>query len=212
MQTHTFARRRAARGLILAIVLGLHALLWLTWQATQPPVPGTRAAAEPSPLIVRLLAPPADEVAPRKPPAMPAGQARRPAASPAERPAMAAQPITLPSASGTATTAPVANAAPPGPPASAPPRLDLTLRRAGSPASPEIAAALEDPRVRAPKLSWEQRTANRLDTRVREEALDDGRLRLRQGGDCVIVAATRHAQLNPINQGTGTPPRGVMPC
>ncbi len=211
-QTMTFARRRTARGLILAFVLGLHALVWLTWRMSQPSAPGTRATAEPPPLIVRLLAPPAETASPHKPPAMPSAQARRPAASPAERPAFTAQPITMPSTADVAASPTTGSATPPVQPASAPLRLDLTLRQAGNSASPEIAAALDDRRVRTPKLSWEQRTANRLDPRVREEVLDDGRLRLRQGDDCVIVAASRHAQLNPINQGTGTSPRGVMPC
>lgn len=98
-------------------------------------------------------------------------------------------------------------------PASQPPRaLDLTLPRGFATRSGARNPALDDARANSAHLTPEQRMAETFDTRVVEEAMGDGRRRLRQGANCVIVTPSRIAQLMPFNDSATRTPSMVSAC
>ncbi len=95
--------------------------------------------------------------------------------------------------------------------------LDLRLPRAVS-ATPATTApaslATRDSRANSERASLGEKLAEALggDGRRTEENLGDGRIRIRNGADCVIAEDSRAGQLDPMSQTTRPAPRGVKPC
>ena len=76
----------------------------------------------------------------------------------------------------------------------------------------ELAAIVDDARANTARLTPEQRLAAALDTRVIEEDLGDGRRRIRQGANCVIVKPARIGQLTPFDEAAARMPALVGEC
>lgn len=197
--------RQGRRAAVLAGVLALH-LAGAGLLATSRPAPRSPAVRQPPALTVRLLsgAPPlparAAPVRSSSPVAAPV--ARRTPSSPRRAVAPAAAHIAIQAA-----------ALPASAPASDPP-LDLRLPPSGRgvAAPPPAAAAAADPRanVRGQPARWEDRVAQRLDTRLHETLQTDGRQRLRRGAGCIDLAPARIAGLDPWTSRDA--PRAAAPC
>ena len=98
-----------------------------------------------------------------------------------------------------------------------PATLDLRLPRgtAAVPPPPRPSSlATQDGRANSARPSFGEKLAEALgsDDRRTEEGWGDGRIRIRQGADCVIVEESRAGQLDPMSQTTRPSPRGVKPC
>lgn len=223
MTTRRRPRRGAAAALVVALHLGVAALLaaallprairepapprWLTVTLPaardtppapvgSPPEPDERRTTPqpPSTARARSVAPP---VALRMPPA----------AAPA--PAVAADAAPAPAPSPPPTTAPESHGVPA-------PALDLTLPPRGvrepRGTAPSMARQAVEAQVGA--ISWrsaEARMAHRLEAEWTVENLGDGRIRMRRGEQCVMLKETQASQLDPWNL-RGPPPRGAGPC
>jgi hypothetical protein len=200
--------RRTRWGFAIGVCL-THLILLRTCEA-----PASRV--EPTPeqpaLNVRLLPEPNPESVPDMAPVeRRSTSARLPRPAPAREPIT--QAITIPAIgpmspdNGPAAPADGAAASSPAPTASAPP-LDLRLPppalRGAGPASTRA-----EPKPR----SVESQLSNDLaDGPLREEALGNGRLRLRQGRRCVELRDARMAQIDPFNQSVSPIPKQGEDC
>jgi hypothetical protein len=196
----------------VVLVLALHTLALLlalqlgVWRDRTPP------ANEPPSLIIRLLwpAPPPTPAVAGHPPATPPTRAAamRPEAAPRRLPVTEPQAITLPVEPAPAAPKPQAS------PDAAPPPLDLRLPRAASEPWRAHNPALGDPRSNSARATIESRIADVLggSDQVTMERLDDGRLRLRRGSNCVVVHPNRAERLDPFNTSVMPKPRGVEKC
>jgi hypothetical protein len=205
------AHRRRGWGSALAVA-AVHALLGLAMLASRPPPDRSNLPAQPALLVWLLPAEVASAQRPAartEPPSTPvaplAGTPPRPAPVPVQRP-VAAQAITLPAASAPQPT--LAEA-----PAAAAP-LQLDLPRTASAPERRRHPGLDDPRANTPRKTLEARIAGTMggDDRLVEEMLGDGRLRYRQGADCILVQPSRAALVDPFNQSATPIPRMVGPC
>ena len=76
----------------------------------------------------------------------------------------------------------------------------------------ELAAIVDDARANTARLTPEQRLAAGLDMREIEEDFGDGRRRIRQGANCVIVKPARIGQLTPFDEAAARMPALVGEC
>jgi hypothetical protein len=207
---------------VVALVGLLHAGVFvLLWTMAAPLDRQAPAFARTSPIVWlktaadlpqrELLPPLAPSPGPRRPAPRPWENADRSAPSGAPQPAQLsveereAQAITL--------SGPVARDAADGPAASgasqpamgavagrsvAPQPLNLQLPRGASAPWRQRNPALEDARVLAPALTLERRLAQAMggDGQWQTERLDNDRLRLRRGAECVMVVRSRAGQLD----------------
>lgn len=95
-----------------------------------------------------------------------------------------------------------------------PPPLNLRLPDAAASAPPTLRSqVLNDPRV-VSRPSYGQRFADTLgtDTAVREDRLNDGSVRIRQGTSCVILKESPASRLDPFSQTYMPAPRMAGKC
>jgi len=192
-------------------VCALHLLLALLWPGRPSGRPDAGQAQVP--LQVQLLASPVHR--PAAPPARPlaiqtgAPQAPRWAAPDLQRPTAPVAdptPAKADTPPGVEPTDPARSAGGTGP--GSPPmlRLDLPPSPLRSPSGPSPLAA---PRPR----SVESRLAQGLtSTPLREEAMGNGRVRLRQGDRCVDLRDARMAQIDPFNRSGHPIPKQAEDC
>lgn len=193
-------------------VIVLHLALYLVlrnspgWQVR----PQTQTSAPRTEVTLRLLPWRDPATVPAAPP-RPA-RAERTAPSRAPRAITAAAPPAagpLPTESAQAMTAPA-----PWPAASQPPRpLELRLPPGFATRQGARNPAVDDPRANSARLTTpEQRMGATFDTRLVEEDLGEGRRRIRQGANCVVVRQSRIGQLMPFNESAVRTPALVGAC
>ena len=211
-----FYSARGPRAVLL--VLGLHGLLLLVaLQLTvwRDRVPRQRAAPA---LTVGLLPLPSEApAAARRSPSR--DRAARAQAAPLQvrtlparvsEPQPITQPITQPIVQPTQPTAPLADT----PPRAA---LDLRLPRGASAPWRARNPVLDDERANtnpAARQTIEARIAAALggSDQITEERLDDGRIRLRRGRQCVVAHPNRAERLDPFNASVLPKLRGLEKC
>ena len=195
-------------------MLGLHGLLLLAaLQLTvwRDRVPRQRAAPA---LTVGLLPLPSEApAAARRSPSR--DRAARAQAAPLQvrtlpTPIGEPQPITLPLMQPTQPTAPLADTPPPV-------ALDLGLPRGASAPWRARNPVLDDERANtnpAARQTLEARIAAALggSDQITEERLDDGRIRLRRGNQCVVAHPNRAERLDPFNASVLPKLRGLEKC
>ena len=128
--------------------------------------------------------------------------------APALRTADTPQPPTTPTMPG---------AAPAPAPSSAPAPLNLALPRAASAPWRTRNPVLDDERANSNPLARqtvEARIAAALggSDQVTEERLDDGRIRLRRGSQCVLAHPNRAERIDPFNSSVLPKLRGLEKC
>lgn len=200
---------------IAAVLVGVALLHGLAlWMLTRrPPAPTATPRTAVSLRIVVPVPPRRVDPPPAEPPAATAAQ-RTDRATPrrAAPPAAAApEPTAEPQPVGPQAI----TVAPPAPPASTPePPLNLDLPRRASAGLAPRNPALGDPRANTPQRGFGEGLAAALgsDERRVEEARGEGRLRIRQGRDCVDVRVARNTGLDPFNQSIRPSPKLVEPC
>lgn len=191
--------RRRGRGLLLAAAVHLGLLALLHGQL-RPPARIAAPAAEPPPLVVRLLWPQEAEarVTVLTPPTAAHAAAERPtpAAAPVERPVVPPQPAGQPVPQAiTLAVEPAASAASSA--REAPLNLALPAQIASAPPSVR-SQALNDPRTNT-RRSYSERFAATLgtDQTPYEEALPGGR-RFRKGNQCLDAYESQSAKVDPF--------------
>ena len=196
--------RRTRWGFAVGVCL-LHLMLL---RACEPPAGRDQTTPVQPALNVRLL--PAPEPTPR---AVESPVQRRPMLA---RPAPAREPVTQaitipaiePMSPDAAPETPTDGAAPSAAPAASAPPLDLRL-----PPSALRGAGPATTRAEPKPRSVESQLSNDLaDGPLREEALGNGRLRLRQGRRCVELRDSRMAQIDPFNQSVSPIPKQAEDC
>ena len=199
--------RRTRWGFAVGVCL-LHLMLL---RACEPPAGRDDTTPVQPALNVRLLPAPEPESVPDMAPVQQRStSARLPRPAPAREPVT--QAITIPAIEPMRPDAtpetPADGAAPsPAPAASAPP-LDLRL-----PPSALRGAGPATTRAEPKPRSVESQLSNDLaDGPLREEALGNGRLRLRQGRRCVELRDSRMAQIDPFNQSVSPIPKQAEDC
>ena len=205
-------------GWVLVLLLHLLALGLLRELRRSEPLPASAQQTR-----VWLITLPLPSPKKRPDPTEIEAKAPRSSASPqAKRIAVSTLPLPINTANGTPTIAPSTTAVTaaqeplPGPPGQAPARLNLNLpaRAASGAQSTPAQMAARDPRSNSHRPDMGERMALALgsDPSLREEIINPGHRRIRQGSTCIDINDTRNSQLNPFDENARMGPKLTSKC